>query len=76
MPFALALDQRPLAVRQVTTEEDPDLFWALPGFGGDFGIIPAITIRLFAGSPLCGGRLFWPFEQMPAVLRAFREVIQ
>jgi FAD binding domain len=62
--------------RQVTAASDPDLFWALRGGGGDFGIITAMTIRLFPASSLYGGRLLWPIEQMPAVLRAFRDVTE
>ena len=60
--------------RTVTSESDPELFWALRGGGGDFGIITAMEIRLQPGFHLYGGRLLWPLEQMPEVLRAFREV--
>ena len=60
--------------RTVTQENDPDLFWALRGGGGDFGIITAIEIRLLPGFHLYGGRMLWPLEKMPEVLRAFREV--
>ncbi len=61
-------------VRDVNRATDPDLFWAVRGGGGDFGIITALQIRLFPAPELQGGRLLWPVEQMPAVLRAFREV--
>ena len=37
-------------------------------------IITALELRLLPGFHLYGGRLMWPLEQMPAVLRAFREV--
>ena len=60
--------------RHVTRSEDPDLFWALRGGGGDFGIITGIEVQLIPGRHLYGGRLFWPMEQMPAVLRSFRDV--
>src|SRR6476659_5415172 len=55
--------------RHVTRSEDPDLFWAPRGGGGDFGIITGIEVQLIPGRHLYGGRLFWPMEQMPAVLR-------
>ena len=61
-------------VRHVTRSEDPDLFWALRGGGGDFGIVTALEIQLKPGRHLYGGRLLWPIEKMPAVLRAFRAV--
>lgn len=60
--------------RHVTADTDPDLFWAIRGGGGDFGIITAIEIRLLPAGELYGGRLFWPLDQLPLVLRAFREV--
>ncbi len=63
-------------MRQVTASSDPELFWALRGGGGDFGIITAMTIRLFPGAALYGGRLLWPIEQMREVLRAFRKVTE
>ena len=61
-------------LRRVSPTEDPDLFWAVRGGGGDFGIITALELRLMPGSQLYGGRLLWPVEQMPEVLRAFRTV--
>ena len=61
-------------LRTVTRTSDPDLFWALRGGGGDFGIITALEIQLLPGFHLYGGRMLWPLEQMPEVLRAFREV--
>ncbi len=57
---------------RVTEAADPDLFWALRGGGGDFGIVVAIDIALFGAPEIYGGRLLWPIEHAPAVLRAFR----
>jgi hypothetical protein len=62
------------AQRTVTRSSDPELFWALRGGGGDFGIITALEIQLVPGFYLYGGRMLWPLEQVPEVLRAFREV--
>lgn len=61
-------------VRRVTAQEDPELFWAVRGGGGDFGIVTSLELHLLPGFHLYGGRLLWPLEQMPEVLRAFREV--
>ncbi len=60
--------------RTVTSATDPDLFWALRGGGGDFGIVTAMEIRLLPGFHLYGGRMLWEIDKMPEVLRAFREV--
>ncbi len=63
-------------LRRVSRADDPQLFWALRGGGGDFGIITRLEIALYPGGELYGGKLMWPLEQMPAVLRAFREVTE
>jgi len=56
------------------SDDDPDLFWAVRGGGGDFGIITRMTLRLHPAPQLYGGRLFWPITQTRAVLDAFRTV--
>ncbi|HEX6150178.1 FAD-binding oxidoreductase [Nocardioides sp.] len=58
------------------TGDDSDLFWAVRGGGGDFGIITRMTVRLHPVPQLYGGRLFWPIEQTRAVLDAFRDVTE
>jgi FAD binding domain len=59
---------------RVTDESDPDLFWALRGGGGDFGIITAAEVALHPAASIYGGRLMWPIEHAAEVLRAFRTV--
>ena len=58
----------------VTRASDPELFWALRGGGGDFGIVVRMELALFAAPELYGGQLLWPVEHAPAVLRAFRDL--
>jgi FAD/FMN-containing dehydrogenase len=59
-------------LRRVSATQDPDLFWAVRGGGGAFGIITRIEIDLHPAPPtIYGGRLLWPVEAMPQVLRAF-----
>ncbi len=60
--------------RTVTAESDPDLFWALRGGGGDFGVVTAVEIALYPAPELYGGRLAYPGEQAPDVMRAWAEV--
>ncbi len=57
---------------RVTATSDTDLFWALRGGGGDFGIVVAMEFALFGAPEIYGGRLLWPIEHASAVLRAFR----
>lgn len=59
---------------RVDAESDPELFWAVRGGGGDFGIVTAIEIDLVEVPHVFGGRLMWPVEAAPQVLRTFREV--
>ncbi len=61
-------------LRRVSATEDPELFWALRGGGGDFGIITRMEVALHPAPEVYGGRLLWPVEQMGEVLRTFRAV--
>lgn len=61
-------------LRRVTPQSDPDLFWALCGGGGDFGIVTAMEIALRPAPHVYGGRLLWPIEMARPVLRAFRDI--
>jgi hypothetical protein len=60
--------------REVTRASDPELFWALRGGGGDFGIVTSLRIRLFPAREIYGGQLMWPATRLAAVLTAFREI--
>jgi hypothetical protein len=56
-------------------DENPDLFWALRGGGGNFGVVTAFTFRLHPVSTVLGGPTFWPLEQTTEVMRAYREFL-
>jgi hypothetical protein len=60
-------------VRVVDHEHEPDLFWALRGGGGSFGIVTALEIELHPVDELCAGMLAFPWERSAEVLRAWRE---
>jgi FAD binding domain len=59
---------------RVTADSDPDLFWAIRGGGGDFGIITAAEVALHPAPSIYGGRLMWSIEHAAEVLRAFQTV--
>jgi FAD/FMN-containing dehydrogenase len=56
--------------------EHADLFWAVRGGGGNFGVV---TSFLFQGHPVStvyGGPIFWPLHEGPEVIRFWREFIR
>lgn len=61
-------------VHRVTATSDPDLFWAVRGGGGDFGVVTAMEVALHPAPHVYGGRLLWPMEMARPVLRAFRDI--
>ena len=82
-PYGLAIDNL-LEVdvvladgRFVTASEkvNADLFWAVRGGGGNFGVVTSFLFRLHPVSTVSAGPTFWPIEQTPEVMRFFREFI-
>jgi FAD/FMN-containing dehydrogenase len=58
-------------------QEHPDLFWALRGGGGNFGIVTNLTFDLQPlGPTVLAGMVAWPMDQAPEVLRFLREFIE
>ena len=63
--------------RQVraSANENPDLFWAIRGGGGNFGVVTSLDLRLHELPNLYGGPIFFPASQGEQVLRAYRDFI-
>lgn len=59
-------------VLTVDRQRYPELFWALRGGGGGFGVITALDIELVAVPALCAGQLIWPEDAARDMLRVFR----
>jgi len=57
---------------RVDAENEPNLFWALRGGGGNFGAITALEVRLYPVSEIYAGCLFWPIERAVEILKAWR----
>lgn len=57
-------------------DEHSDLFWALRGGGGNFGIVTAFTFRLHPVSTVYGGPFFYELEDAAEVMKWYRELIQ
>ena len=52
---------------------EPDLFWALRGGGGSFGVVTALELELFPVRELYAGVLFWPQERAAEVLKTWQK---
>src|SRR5262252_9155199 len=61
----------------VTTDErnSPDLFWALRGGGGNFGVVTSFEFRAHPVRTVYAGPTFWPLEETTEVMQAYRKFI-
>jgi FAD/FMN-containing dehydrogenase len=60
-------------LRRVDHGNEPELFWALRGGGGNFGIVTALEFKLYPIAEVYAGVLFFEFERASEVLHAWRE---
>ncbi len=60
---------------RASADENPDLFWAIRGGGGNFGVVTSFLFRLHPVKMVDAGVTFWPIEQSPQVMKAYREFI-
>jgi FAD/FMN-containing dehydrogenase len=56
-------------------DENDDLFWALRGGGGNFGVVTSFEFRLHPVKDIYGGPIFYELRDAGAVLEFFREFI-
>jgi FAD/FMN-containing dehydrogenase len=59
----------------VSAESHPDLFWAIRGGGGNFGVVTAFQFKLTPLEHLYAGPMFWDVEKAPEILRWYREFL-
>jgi FAD/FMN-containing dehydrogenase len=60
---------------RASADENPDLFWAIRGGGGNFGVVTSFLFRLHEVGTVVGGPTFWAVEDAAEVLRAYREFL-
>jgi FAD/FMN-containing dehydrogenase len=63
-------------VLNVTEDSQPDLFWALRGGGGNFGVATSFEYRLHPLREVTGGVIVYPFDAARDVLRFYRDSTQ
>lgn len=60
---------------RASANENPDLFWAIRGGGGNFGVISSFEFRVHAlGPQVMSGLVIHPIDAAPALLRDFRRI--
>ncbi len=61
-------------LRRVSAEENPDLFWALHGGGGNFGVVSSFEYRLHpVGPQVLAGRLVFPLSEARRIIEFYGE---
>src|SRR5205814_8117247 len=58
-----------------SAEENPDLYWAIRGGGGNFGVVTSFLFRLPEVGTVVAGPTFWPVELGAEVLSVYREFL-
>jgi FAD/FMN-containing dehydrogenase len=64
-------------IRVANRAAEPDLFWAIRGGGGNFGVVTRFTFHLHEVGPTnTGGLLIWDAERVDEVLAAYRDLTE
>ena len=62
-------------IRRASRDENEELFWALRGGGGNFGVVTRFTFRLHEVGPIVyGGLIAWPFSRAAEILSAYQRL--
>ena len=56
-----------------SVDEHPDLFWALRGGGGNFGVVTSFEFQLHPVDTVVAGPMFWPIDELETTMRWYRD---
>ena len=62
-------------LRRIDHDNETDLFWAVRGGGGNYGVVTALEFELFPAPEIYAGALFFPYERAPEVMHAWHEFV-
>jgi FAD/FMN-containing dehydrogenase len=62
-------------LRRIDQDNETDLFWAVRGGGGNFGVVTALEFDLFPVPELYAGSLFFPYERASELMHAWHEFV-
>ena len=60
---------------RASADEHPDLYWAIRGGGGNFGVVTSFLFRLHEVGTVVAGPTLWPIEQTAEVLSVYRDFL-
>jgi FAD/FMN-containing dehydrogenase len=63
------------SIVRASADENPELFWALRGGGGNFGVVTSFTFKMQPVGMVVAGPTFWSLDDAAAVMRAYREFL-
>jgi FAD/FMN-containing dehydrogenase len=64
-------------VRTASADSNPDLYWAIRGGGGNFGVVTSFTFTLHPLGPIVAfSGVFYPLEDQASILRGWREYVE
>ena len=63
------------SIVRAAADENADLFWAIRGGGGNFGVVTSFLYRMQPVSMVVAGPTFWSIDDSADVLRAYREFL-
>src|SRR5664279_4192492 len=58
-----------------SADEKSDLFWAIRGGGGNFGVVTSFLFQAYPVSTVCAGPMLWELDQAADIMKWYREFI-
>jgi FAD/FMN-containing dehydrogenase len=63
------------SIVKASEEQNPELFWAIRGGGGNFGVVTAFTFQAHPVATVLAGPMFWPLERTQEVMRFWADFL-